>query len=153
MVDNPPEGFQSQGAFSDFFMPVLMAGKRVLRIIQVNRFQMGQTDHPVKFPQNAVKVSHNIVSPVVYMAGIQTDPHFFLSLHLLPDGRQFLKPAPHLGSLSRHGFQQQRGMPVLQLQDPVQRIGNHPDPGFRPLSHMAAGMKIVAAARHILHAS
>ena len=116
----------------------------------MHRFQPFQPDHPVKLFQYTIQILNNIISCVIYMTSIQADAHFFLQFHPFQNSCQFFKPASHLRTFSRHGFQKDCGT-LSGLQDSVQHISNLLDSFFYSLSHMTSRMKVVAVSRHIFH--
>ena len=70
MVHNSRKSGDSQTAFTEAFMPVLVTGKGILGVVQMEGLQFAQTDHPVKLFQNTVQIPDNIVAAVIDMAGL-----------------------------------------------------------------------------------
>ena len=95
MVYHLPQHLGAQISFPDFFVPVFMALKRILRIVDVDCIQLFQTYDLVKFLQNPIQIPCNIVSCIINMAGIKADSDFLFTLYLFYDIRQFLKTAAH----------------------------------------------------------
>ena len=73
MVDNPDDGVQSQAAFADFGVAVLVGAERSQAVIEMYRLEAVQSDNAVKFRQHPVQVIDNIVACAVDMAGIKAD--------------------------------------------------------------------------------
>ena len=91
---------------------VLVAGKGIFGIVQVQGFQLVQSDDPVEFPENPVQILHDIIACVVDVAGIETHAHIGAS-HGIDDRFQFFKTSAHLAALACHGFQQHRHRVIM----------------------------------------
>ena len=141
MIDNSPEGLDTQTTRTDAFMAVLMAGKGILGIVQMQCPELVQAHDPVKFIQNPIQIMDNVITRIVDMAGIQTNADILTS-HRIDDGLQLLKSAAYFTSLSCHGLKQDRHR-IAGFQGFLQSLGDVINAGFRSLSNMAAGMKII----------
>lgn len=67
------EGSQAERALSKLFMAVLVGAKRILRIVQMQRLQPIEANHPIELVENSVEVFRYRISRIVHMAGIETD--------------------------------------------------------------------------------
>ena len=76
MGDDPSDGIQSQRAAADLLVTVLVAGKRLHTVVEMDRFEPVQPHDPVKFPDNGIQIIHNIVARAINMTGIDTDTQF-----------------------------------------------------------------------------
>ena len=75
MCHNPLKCRKPQRSLADLLMAVLMALKRILAVVQMNRFQLRKSYHAVEPLKHIIEVIHNIVSRIVHMARIQADTH------------------------------------------------------------------------------
>ena len=127
-----------------------MGAAEIQTVIQMNGPQPLQSDGPVKFRQNAVQIVNDVIPGVGNVAGVQTDAHLPRQLHPIQNLPQFLKASAYLAALPGHGLQQYRCR-LFRGQDGVESFRDIGDPGFGPLSHMAAGVEIVKLPRYVLH--
>ena len=103
----------------------------------------------VKFRKHAVQVVHDIIAPVIHMAGVQADAQPG-AVHCVQDGPELFEPAAYLAALSGHGLQQNLHG-VVRLQSLPQRCRDLGNSGLCPLAHMAAGMEIIEVPRQRRH--
>lgn len=75
MCHDPLKCRKPQRSLADLLMAVLMALKRILAVVQMNRFQLLKSYHAVEPLKHIIEVIHNIVSRIVHMARIQADTH------------------------------------------------------------------------------
>ena len=150
MTENLHHSFFSDGSLSNPGVPVFVGPQRIHAVVDVKRFQLRQPDAPIEFLQHLIQMVHDIVSPVVYVTGIQANAHMIAQIHLPNNFRQFLKAASDLAALSRHGLQEYGGLLFLPKHF-VQGVGNHPNSILCALPHMAAGMKVIIISREKLH--
>jgi len=145
MVDDARQSFNSDRAFTDFFMAVLVAAERVFAVVEVDRLQARKTNRTVKLLQYTVKIVNDVITAIADVARIQTDAQLFLPLGAVDDLPQLLKRAADLAALAGHGFQQNGGV-LFRRQNAVEQLHNLGDARFHVLLHMAARMKIVIGA-------
>ena len=122
-------------------MAILSAAHRVLAVVQMNRPKPRQAEHAVKLAEHIVKPPNHVIASVVHMAGIQTHADPISVARCVHDLAQFLKAAPDLASLARHGFQQnRRGRPLRH--DRIQHVRDVANADLHALPDMAARMKV-----------
>ncbi len=73
MIHDAPEGVESDMAFADLLVPVLVRGKRVHRVVDVNRAETIQSDDPVEFGEHVVQTVDDIITAVPDVTGVKTD--------------------------------------------------------------------------------
>ena len=138
---------KSDTALSDIGMPVFGGSLFVFTVIDVEDTEPVFADQTVKSIDNAVKIMYNVVSCIVYMAGVETDAQLIRMYHAVINRREFLKAAADFGSLSRHGFQCDTAGGVCR-QNGVQSFRNLPDPRLCTGAYMGAGMENQRPASH-----
>ena len=104
----------------------------------------------VKFLQDTIQISRNIISSIPDMTGIQTDAKLIGQLYTVNNRAQFLKASAHLTAFSRHRLEQNRRR-LLRREHLVKCLRNPFDSGIRPLSDMGTRVKIVVIPRRVLH--
>jgi len=142
VVDHFSKSFQSQVPVSYGFVPVFMALKGILSVVDMDGFQSVQTNHPVKFFQNLVGFIFDVITRIENMTCVQAYAQPVLYPDAVHDHAQLFKSASYLGTLSGHGFQQHPGCLVFG-DGSVQGSGNEFNPFFHTLLHMTSGMEIV----------
>ena len=100
MIDDPYHSFGADTALTDFFVTILMAGKRIFTVIQMNRPQAGQPNRAVKLLQHTIQVVDNIVSRIVHMTRIKTYSHMLLQLYSIKNGPDFFEAFAHLAAFA-----------------------------------------------------
>ena len=143
MIDDPRESLCADRPFSYFLMSVLMAAQRILIIIQMDCFQLFQSDNLIKPFQNAVQIIHDVIAAVIHMAGIQTDTDTVFSFYMGNYFRQFLKCTAHFRPFSRHRFEKHRGIQIFLIHSIIHHIRNERNNDIRPLFQMGAGVEII----------
>jgi len=149
MIDEGREGRKANAALPYFFMAVLLAGKRIFAVVQVDGPQTVKAHGPLKGIQHAVQIVYQIISAVVDVAGVQTHAQKLRVLHAVNNGPQFLKSAAHLAALARHRLKKYRGG-LSGPQNRVQRLRNQSNAHVEPLLDMAAGMEVIETAGEVL---
>ena len=137
-------------AFADFFVAVLVAGRRVFAVVDMDGLEPIQTDNPVKLGNHAVQIVDDIVAAVGNVAGIKTYPQLVVDGYTVDDGPKLLKAAADLAALAGHGFQQHRGG-LLLGKDFVKHFGDVGNALFDPLTYVASRMKIIIVPRGVFH--
>lgn len=77
-------------------MAVFVRTAVVHAVVKMYRAQAVQTDHMVKFLQDTIQISRNIISSIPDMTGIQTDAKLIGQLYTVNNRAQFLKASSHL---------------------------------------------------------
>ena len=151
MIDDPRESLCADRPFSYFLMSVLMAAQRILIIIQMDCFQLFQSDNLIKPFQNAVQIIHDVIAAVIHMAGIQTDTDMIFSFHTGNYFRQLLKRTAHFRPLSRHRFKKHGSIQAFLIHSIIYHIRNERNGNSCPLFQMGTGMEIIKTPRQEGH--
>ena len=151
MIDDPRESLCADRSFSYFLMPVLMAAQRILIIIQMDCFQLFQSDNLIKPFQNAVQIIHDVIAAVIHMAGIQTDTDMIFSFHTGNYFCQLLKRTAHFRPLSRHRFKKHGSIQAFLIHSIIYHIRNERNGNSCPLFQMGTGMEIIKTPRQEGH--
>ena len=150
MIYDTYNGIQTQTAFADSGMPVLVRACRVEAVIDVQSAQLFQAYDVVKLLQHPVKIIYDIIACVADMACVQADPYLVLYLDTVNYSRKLLEPAADLTALAGHGLQQYHRA-LLRRDYPVEKLRYQSYTCLDALSHMASRMKVVIVPRDVLH--
>ena len=118
VIDYPAQSLEADMPLTDSGMAVLVGGRGIEAVIEVNRFQSSKTDYPVEFVENSIKVADYIVSGIGDMAGIEADAQLFTEIYLVDDCSDFFKSPADFTAFSGHCFQQYYGS-LLRVKDGV----------------------------------
>ena len=112
-----------------------------LRIVHVNRLDLGQADRLIQLAHHTVVVVHQIVAGIQHMAGVERDADVRLVLHAVHDRGELLEVAPAFRAFAGHGLQQHHNA-IRTLKHLIQPLANQPAAGLGALAHMRAGMNV-----------
>ena len=149
MGDDAAEGLYPKRAFAQLYVSVLMAGKGIPGIIQMERLQPVETHDLIELAKDSVKVAYDVIAAVVHMAGIQAYAQI-ITAHSIDDVTKLLKAAADLAALACHGLQE-HGHRITMGQRLLQGLSDIADPCLGTLPHMAAGMEIIKLSRERRH--
>ena len=141
VVDQSREKRDAELALPDVGVTILMRVEAKLRIIHVNRLDLGQSDHHIQLMHHAIVVVHQVVSGIQHMAGVKRDADVRLVLHAVHDRGELLEVAPAFRAFAGHGLQKHHDA-GRTLEHLIQSLADQPAAGLGALAHMRAGMNI-----------
>ena len=77
MIDEAADYIQAQLAFADAGVPILVRTGWILAVVDVQRFEVIQSDDTVEFSEYSIKVVDDIISGIADVAGVHTDSNLF----------------------------------------------------------------------------
>ena len=147
MIDDIAKALKADTAEAEVLMPVFVRAQRVLAVIDMEDCDLILADDAVKLFHHSRKVILHIITGIVGMAGIKTDPEPMIVFHSVINARQLFKAPADLRSLSRHGLQSDMDAAVF-LKHLVESLDDLRDTGVHSRAHMRAGMKDQGVAVH-----
>ena len=143
VVHDEPKWFETEFPFSNMGMTIAIAGKGLERVIQMDDFQVRESDHSIEL-LNRLDIgfrSAQIVASGKNVTRIETntDPRFVVDF--VDHRRDLLKSAAHRCALSGSRFNSQRTFAIWQFRvDAIDRRRNAIDTGFESAARMRPGM-------------
>ncbi len=144
VVDKVGETLFADLSFADVFVAVDSTSKRPFGIVQVDAFDVGQTDDTLQFVHHGGVVLRfaEVVARRKEMTRVQAHTQSVGCRHAIDDGRKLLEAVADGGALPGRGFQEnhgtEAGTPLVHL---VERFGYAFDAAFDSASQMCTGMK------------
>ena len=151
VVDDAGDRLYAEMAFADTGVAVLACTEWIQAVVKMNGLQAANADDAIESFEYPVKVIDDVVAGIVDVAGIETNPHFFLKRHAIENALKLLEGPPDLAALASHRLEQDRRLQI-RGQDRIQLRDNQRNAGILPLADVAAGMKIVEVAGNPFHA-
>lgn len=145
MVYNTAQRFGADGALSDIGMAVFCRAQAVFAVINMKNSDLFPAEYPVEFLHDPVKVIHNVVACVIYMAGIKAYPQLVTAGDSVIDGGKLFKAPTDFRAFAGHGFQSYTYR-CIRGEHRIQPPDDLADARLASRAHMGAGMKYQHAA-------
>ena len=104
MCREAAQGVQPNAPFSQTGVTVLFGSQGISGIVEMNRPEMLQPNHPIKLSQNTLGTAGNVVAGIPDVTGIQSNMKLW-TLNGVQNHAELLKTAANFRTLARHGFQ------------------------------------------------
>ena len=140
MMDNIAESRCTDSPLADIGVAVFTCASGIFTVIDVKQCNLILSYQLIKLVNYAVKVVDDIISGIVQMAGIHTNPQFFIVSDLVKKRGQFLKAAADFRALSSHCFQCDTTV-FLPCQNLIQTLSNSVNTCFHTCAHVCTGMQ------------
>ena len=121
-------------------MAVFCRSRHVLAVIDVEDRDLIFADHPVKLPDDIIKMGDDIITAVAGVACVKADPELIAVFYAVIDAGQFLKRTSDLRAFSSHCLKGDKAAGVC-CQDFVQPLDDLFRPPLCPFSYVSAGME------------
>ena len=147
MVYDTAQRFGADGALSDIGVAVFCRAQAVFAVINMKNSDLFPAEYPVEFLHDPVKVIHNVVACVIYMAGIKAYPQLVTAGDSVIDGGKLFKAPTDFRAFAGHGFQSY-AYRCIWGEHRIQPPDDLADARLASCAHMGAGMKYQHAAAH-----